>query len=458
LEKFIMVEKSRQPEIARRIADYVVAARPDDLPEPVRREALRSFVNIVGCMLGGARHEVIGLADDVLSEFSGPPQATLLGRARRADVLHAALINCFGSSIHAFDDTHEQAVVHPSGPVAAAILAMSERKRIAGPQFLLAFALGVEAICRLSKAISVPPAKGVFAWSQTGITAGIGAAVAAGKLLDLDPGRMRHAIGIALSQAAGFRGMFGSMCSSLMTAHGAQTGLRAAILAEKGFTSSEAALEGPYGFLDVFAERPDLEALAEGLGTRFEILRNTYKPYPCGVVIHPIIDACLELRRTYLMDPADIADVSVRVAPNALALTDRRHPKNGLEARVSLQHWVAVAFIRGTARIADMDINGAADEPTIARFQDRIETVGDDAIAPDGAEVTVRLQDGRSLISRVEHCVGSASRPMTDGELEQKFTNLAEAVIDPLRTREVIEMSWGVERLPDVGALARAAA
>ena len=292
-----MVETSRQLGIIK-VADYMVAVRPDDLPEPVRREALRSFVNILGCTLGGARHEVIGLADDVLSEFSGPPQATLLGRARRSDVLHAALINCFGSSIHAFDDTHEQAVVHPSGPVAAAVLAVSERKRIAGPQFLLAFALGVEAVCRLSKAISVPPAKGAFAWSQTGITAGIGAAVAAGKLLDLDPGRMRNAIAIALSQAAGFRGMFGSMCSSLMTAHGAQTGLRAAILAEKGFTGSEAALEGPHGFLDVFAERPDLPALAEGLGTRFEILRNTYKAYPCGVVIHPIIDACLELRRT----------------------------------------------------------------------------------------------------------------------------------------------------------------
>jgi 2-methylcitrate dehydratase PrpD len=326
----------------RRIADYIVAARPGDLPEPVRREALRSFVNIVGCTLGGARHDVIGLADDVLSEFSGPPQATLLGRARRADVLHAALINCFGSSVHAFDDTHAQAVVHPSGPVAAAILAVSERKPIEGRQFLLAFGLGVEMVCRLSKAISVPPAKGAFAWSQTGITAGIGAAVAAGKLLDLDPIRMRHAIGIALSQAAGFRGMFGSMCSSFMTAHGAQTGLRAAILAEKGFTSSEAALEGPYGFLDVFAEQPDAQALVEGLGTRFEILRNTYKPYPCGVVIHPIIDACLELRRTHSMEPADIATVSVRVGPKALALTDRRHPKDRLDARVSLYHWVAM--------------------------------------------------------------------------------------------------------------------
>jgi 2-methylcitrate dehydratase PrpD len=453
-----MTEKSRQLDITTRIADYIVAARPDDLPEPVRREALRSFVNIVGCTLGGARHNVIGLADDVLSEFSGPPQATLLGRARRADVLHAALINCFGSSIHAFDDTHEQAVVHPSGPVAAAALAISERQRVAGPQFLLAFVLGVEAVCRLSKAISVPPAKGVFAWSQTGITAGIGAAVAAGKLLELDPNRMRHAIGIALSQAAGFRGVFGSMCSSLMTAHGAQTGLRAAILAEKGFTSSEAALEGPHGFLDVFAEHSDAQALAEGLGTRFEILRNTYKPYPCGVVIHPIIDACLELRRTYSMDPADIAAVSVRVSPTALMLTDRRHPKNGLEARVSLQHWVAVSFIRGTARIEDMDTSGTVLEPTIVRFQDRVATVGDDAIAPDGAEVTVRLRDGRSLLSRVEHCVGSASRPMTDSDLERKFTGLAEAVIGPLRTRDVLEMSWGVERLADVGALARAAA
>jgi 2-methylcitrate dehydratase PrpD len=187
-------------------------------------------------------------------------------------------------------------------------------------------------------------------------------------------------------------------------------------------------------------------------------LRNTYKPYPCGVVIHPIIDACLELRRTYVIDPAQIAAVSVRVAPQALALTDRRHPKDRLGARVSLQHWVAISFIRGTARIEDMDTHTAVLEPTIVRFQDRIETIGDDTIAPDGAEVTVRLQDGRSLVGRVEHCVGSASRPMTDRDLEQKFTGLAEVVIGPLRTREVMEMCWSVETLSDVGVLARAAA
>lgn len=453
-----MAETSPPSDVTRRLAEHIAAARPEDLPEPVRREALRSFVNIVGCMLGGARHSVIGLADDVLSEFSGPPQATLLGRGRRADVLHAALINCFGSSIHGFDDTHEQAIVHPSGPVAAALLAMSERQRIAGPQFLLAFTLGVETICRLSKAISVPPAQGTIAWSQTGITAGIGAAVAASKILDLDAGRMGHAIGIAASQAAGFRGMFGSMCSSFMTAHGCQTGLRAAILAERGFTASEAAVPGPNGYLDVFAVHPDLPALVGDLGTRFEILRNTYKPYPGGVVIHPMIDACLDLRRTYAIDPAEIASVTVRAGPVALALTDRRHPRTGLAARVSLYHWVAIALVRGMARVDDLDTDSAVLDPAIADFQDRIEAVADDSIATDGAEVTVRLRDGRSFISRIEHCTGSASRPMTDRDLEQKFTGLAEPVIGAGRTRELIAMSWGVEALADVGQLARTAA
>jgi 2-methylcitrate dehydratase PrpD len=158
------------------------------------------------------------------------------------------------------------------------------------------------------------------------------------------------------------------------------------------------------------------------------------------------------------MDPADVAAVSVRVSPKALALTDRRHPKDNLGARVSLYHWVAIALTRGTARIQDMDTDSAVLEPTVVRFQEKVETIGDDAIAPDGAEVTVRLQDGRSLVSRVEHCIGSASNPMTDRDLEQKFTGLAEGVIGPLRTRDVLAMSWGVEGLRDVGALARAAA
>lgn len=453
-----MTDAAPRAGITARMANYFVTARPHDLPEDARHEALRSFVNIVGCMLGGARHEAVSLADDALLEFSGKPEATLIGRGRKSDVLHAALINCFSSNIHGFNDTHDQAVVHPSGPVAAAILTLSERKRIAGPQFLLAFALGVDAVCRLSKAISVPPAKGPISWSQTGVTAGIGAAVGAGRLLDLNVTQMQHAIGIALSEASGFRALFGSMTSSFLAAHSAHTGLRAAILAQKGFTSSETTLEGKNGFLDCFCEEPNLGALTEGLGTHFEISHNTYKPYPCGAVIHPIIDACLDLRRSHNLNPDDITAVKVRAAPKALALTDRPHPKDELDAHVSLQHWVAISFIRGTTLIEDMDTEGAVLDPGIVRFQDNVEAVADDAFEADGAEVQITLRDGRSLTSRIEHCIGSAARPMTDRELDTKFIGLAESVVGAERARDLLAMCWDVESSDDVGALAGAAA
>ena len=280
--------------VTTQLANYAAGIQYNELPASVRREAVRSIFNIVGCMLGGARHQGVEIADSALGCFSGPGKATLIGRGRRADPLHATLINCLASSIYSFDDTHEQAVVHPSGPVAAAALALAEMQPVSGQTLLTAFAVGVELECRLCKALTVPPAKGSMAWSGTGITGGIGAAVAAGRMLGLDMAGMRSAIGIALSQAAGFRAMHGSLCTPLMPAQAAQTGLRAALLAQAGFTSSPVALEGRYGYLSVYCETPDLDALTGGLGERFEILRNTYKPYPCGIVIHPIIDACLE--------------------------------------------------------------------------------------------------------------------------------------------------------------------
>src|SRR5579872_2236892 len=141
-----------------RLTDYILAARWSDLPDNVRRETLRSFFNILGCTIGGARHDVVVLADKSLAEYAGPPHATVIGRGRKADALHACLINCFGSSIYSYDDTHAEAVVHPAGPVASASLAIVERRPTRGADLLLPLALGIEMTCRLSKAVSVPPA------------------------------------------------------------------------------------------------------------------------------------------------------------------------------------------------------------------------------------------------------------------------------------------------------------
>jgi 2-methylcitrate dehydratase PrpD len=444
-------------DVTARLTDYICAARWTDLPDGVRRETLRSFVNIMGCTIGGARHDVVDLADRTLGEYSGAPHATVMGRGHMADALHACLINCLAPSIYSYDDTHAEAVVHPAGPVATAALALAERHPTNGTDLLLAFALGVEMTCRLSKAISVPPARGTVAWSQTGIAAGIGAAVAAAKLLQLDVTRLQYAIGIALSQAAGFRVMHATMVSSLMPAQGAQTGLRAAVLAEHGFTASPAALEGRYGFLEVFAETPHLPALVDGLGERFEILRNTYKPYPCGIVIHPIIDACLQLRHEHAIDASSIDTVRITASPGAMALCDRRNPQNELQAHVSLYHWTAATLIRGLARIEELQDRTVRD-PAIATFQDKVEASGEAGMAADAAEVTITLKDGRRHTCRIDHCIGSASNPMTDAQLSGKFTELTEPVIGAARSKQLLDRSWTVEGMADAGDLARAAA
>ena len=444
-------------EITRQLTDYIASASWTDLPEPVRRETLRSFFNIMGCTIGGARHTVVDLADRSLRDYTGAPHATLLGRGAKADALHACLINCLASSIYAYDDTHAEAVVHPAGPVATAALALAETRPVSGAEFLLALALGIELTCRLSKAISVPPAKGTVAWSQTGITAGIGAAVAAAKLVRLDATRLQYAIGIALSQAAGFRVMHATMVSSLMPAQGAQTGLRAAVLAQHGFTASLAALEGRYGFLEVFAETPNVSVLSDGLGERFEILRNTYKPYPCGIVIHPIIDACLHLRREHAVDASSVDKVSIKASPGAMALCDRRNPQNELQAHVSLYHWTAAALIRGKAGIQELQ-DPTVQDPAVIGFQDKVEATGDPSMAADATEVTITLKDGTRHRCRVDHCVGSASNPMTNEQLTRKYTDLAETVVGKTRAKELAERSWAVESMTEVGELARAAA
>jgi len=438
------------------LAAYAVQARFADLPDAVRREARRSLLNIVGCVLGGARHAGVDAAHAALAPFTGAASATLMGRGDKSDPLHAALINGLASSVYSFDDTHEQAVVHPSGPVAAPALALAEIHPVSGETLLLAFALGVELECRLCKSLTVPPAKGSLAWSGTGITGPLGAAIAAGRMLGFDMPTMRTAMGIALAQSAGFRAMHGSLCTPMMAAQASQTGLRAAFLARAGFTSSPAALEGRYGYLSVFSESPDLDALAGDLGSRWEILRNTYKPYPCGIVIHPIIDACLHLRADHAADA--IAAVDIQASPGTMALCNNRNPKDELQAHVSLHHWAAVCFIRGTARIEDMDTETAVRDPALMAFQDKVQATLDPALSSDAAVVTIRMHDGSHHTCRIDHCIGSAQRPMTDDELAAKFAAMATPVLGAGRTQGLLELCRGVETLADAGDLARAAA
>ena len=185
------------------LVDYVVSSRLEDVPADVRHEACRALVNIVGCSLGGAEEEAVGIAIAALGRYAGAPTAAVLGRKDRYDPLFASLLNGVASHVHDFDDTTPSNYIHPSSPVASALFAYASETPVSGRDFLLAFILGFETISRIGAATY--PAHYAAGWHSTGSIGVFGAAVGVGKLLGLDAPRMTHAVSLAATQSAGLR-------------------------------------------------------------------------------------------------------------------------------------------------------------------------------------------------------------------------------------------------------------
>jgi 2-methylcitrate dehydratase PrpD len=394
-------------DVTRTLARYLVKSRWEDIPQRVRHEASRALLNWLGCAVGSCRHETVECALAAVRPFSGPPQAAVLGRAERLDILHAALVNGISSHVLDFDDTHVKAI-HPSAPVLPALLAYAEWRRISGAELAHAFVLGVEAEERVG--LSVFPEHYEAGWHITGTAGVFGAAAAAGKLLALDEQRMTWALGIAATQAAGLQEMFGSMCKSLHPGRAAQNGLTAALLAASGFTSSERAIEAPRGFARVASTRFDPAVITEGLGERFELLSNMYKPYACGLVVHAAIDGCIEICREHGLAPDAIEAVELTVSPLVLRLTGKAAPQSGLEGKFSVYHAVAAAIVHRSAGEAQFS-DACVRDPRVVAVRKRITTREDTAIGRTEARVTIRTRDGRKLARHVEHALGRWRAP-----------------------------------------------
>lgn len=435
------------------LARFVVEHRYADVPEQVRHEAARSFLNWVGCAVGGSRHETVERALAALAEFSGPPQATVLGRGDRLDVMSAALMNGITSHTFDFDDTHLKTVIHPSAPVASAILALSERSPIKGADFVHAFILGVEAECRIGS--SVYPAHYDIGWHITG-TAGIfGVAAAAGRLLGLTEQQMTWAFGIAATQSSGLREMFGTMSKPFHPGNAARNGLLAALLAQRNFTSSDRSIEAKRGFAHVLSSEFKPAEITEGLGETWEIALNTYKPFACGIVIHPVIDGCIQLRNERKLKAEDIEGIVLKVHPLVLELTGKKTPQTGLEGKFSVYHSAAVAIIHGAAGEAQYS-DACVRDPAVIALRGRVTAVADAEVHEDQSHVAIKLRSGGTLEKFIEHAIGSLERPMSDGGLEAKFRTLAGGILARSETEKLIQLCWDVEKLADVGEVARA--
>jgi len=441
-------------DVTRTLARYIVSAKPSDLPGPVRKEAARTLLNWVGCTLGGSRHETVGIAISAMAPFAGSAQASILGRKERFDILNAALINGISSHVLDYDDTHSRNIIHPAGPVISAILALSEHHPISGNDFVNALVLGVDAECRIGN--SVYPKHYDVGWHITGTAGVFGAAAASGKLLGLSEQQMLWAIGLAATQPVGLQEMFGSMTKSFHPGRAAQNGLTAALLASKNFTSSEQSLEAKYGWANVVSAARNYDDITKKLGESFEISKNTYKPFACGVVMHPTIDGCIQLRTENKLPADEIDRVELRVHPLVMQLTSKKSPQTGLEGKFSIYHAASVALVEGAGGI-DQFSDRAVRDRTIASLRDRVSIVVDSSMHEDQVRIALTTKNGRRLEKFVEHAVGSLDHPMSDKDLESKFVGLATGVLSPDRQRKLMDLCWSVEGLPKAAVVADAA-
>ncbi|MDR3438556.1 MmgE/PrpD family protein [Telmatospirillum sp.] len=447
-------DQASAKDVTRRLADYVVSAKPSDLPAPVRKEAARTLLNWIGCAVGGSRHETVDIAIGALAPFSGPAQASVLGRSEKLDVLHAALMNGISSHIFDFDDTHLKTVIHPAGPVASALLALSEYRPVSGRDFLNALVLGIEVECRIGN--SVYPAHYDIGWHITGTTGVFGAAAAAGKLLGLDTRQMVWALGLASTQPVGLREMFGTMTKSFHPGRAAQNGLTAAFLAAGNYTSSEQGLEARRGWANVLSTTHNFREITEKLGETYEISLNTYKPFACGIVTHPTIDACIQLRNEHQLLADQIDRIELKVHPLVLELTGKKTPQRGLEGKFSIYHTAAIAIVEGAAGEPQFS-DRAVRDPVVVGLRDRVVATIDPAIHEEQVRVIVAMKDGRRFEKYIEHALGSVLHPMSDEQLEGKFSSLAQGILTRDRIRTLMDLCWTIEDQEDAAVLARTA-
>jgi 2-methylcitrate dehydratase PrpD len=444
-----VVAETDAPPITRILAEFVAGHPAGRLPPGIEHEAHRTLYNWLGCAIGASRHEAGEAALAAVQMLQPAPQASVLGRGEQVDMGSAALVNGITSHTFDFDDTHLKTIIHPAGPVASAALALAEHRAASGRALLDALVLGIDVACRVGNAIY--PDHYDRGWHITGSTGMLGAAAACARLLGLDAQRTAMALGIAASQPTGLREQFGTMSKPFHPGAAARAGLMSALLASRGFTASVRAVVAPRGFVQVVSDKRAWHEVTDALGERFEIAFNTYKPFACGVVIHPAIDACVQLRARGVA-PEQVERIELRVHPLVLELTGKQAPKDGLQGKFSVYHGCAVGLLYGRAGEPEFS-DATVHDARVVALRNRVHATVDTAVAEEAVVATARLRDGRVVEVRVDHAIGSLHNPLSDADLEAKFGSLVSPVLGDARMRQITSAWRRVASLPDVRAL-----
>jgi 2-methylcitrate dehydratase PrpD len=440
---------TQAPPITAILAKFVAGHRSRGWSDAVEHEAHRTFYNWLGCAIGAARHEAADAAMAAVQMLQPAAQATVLGRAEQVDMASAALVNGITSHTFDFDDTHLKTIIHPAGPVASAVLALAEQRGANGRTVVDALVLGIDVACRIGNVMY--PDHYDRGWHITGSTGMLGAAAGCARVLGLNEQQTAMALGIAASQPVGLREQFGTMTKPFHPGGAARAGLMSALLASQGFTASPRALEAPRGFVQVASDKRAWHEVTDELGERFEISFNSYKPFACGIVIHPSIDACVQLRAQGVR-PEQVQRIELRVHSLVLELTGKKEPKDGLQGKFSVYHGCAVGLIHGRAG-EDEFSDAVVNDPQVVALRNKVQATVDDSIDEAAVRVTAVLADGRRVEVRVDHAIGSLENPLSDAQLEGKFSELVHPVLGDARASQITAACWQLATAQDVRTL-----
>ena len=453
--------------LTQEVVSFVHGTRYRDIPREVVRLAQGFVLDGLGVMLCGSTEKGSRILQAYVRRLGGKEEATVIGPRFMAPAPKAALVN--GASGHAMDyddtqlSTSKEAVygllTHPTVPVLSAVLAVGEKDRISGEDFLLAYILGVEVECRIADAID--PRHYQAGFHSTATIGGLGAAMAVGKILGLREEALARALGMAASMASGLRENFGTMTKPLHAGRAAENGVTAAELAEKGFTSATNIIEARRGFFNAMAGGGDESKITGRLGRPYFMQEPgiSIKPYPSGSLSHPAQDVILALVKRHDLHAEEIASVEVGTnsnVPNALIYP---MPKTALEGKFSIPFCMAVAVLERKAGIAQFT-DRKARAPKMVEFMKRVTLYVDPELEALGydqvrSRVRVKLKDGRTIEGRADVARGHPLKPMSWGELGDKFRDCARLALPSKQTEEAIDQVAGLDRMKSILPLIR---
>lgn len=443
-------------DVTARIARFVVETQFEKIPAQAVATAKTAVLDCLGVALAGSKEESAKICAQIARQESAREETTVLGQGFKSSALQAAFAN--GTAAHASDYDHSFTLTgQPMAPIIPAVFSLGESLRASGRQILEAYVAGFEVTGKLVFSLRRATEDG---WHAPGTLGVFGASAACAKLLGLNPSQVEMALGITASMAGGVVANFGTMSKPLHVGLAARNGILAAKLAQSGYTANAQGIEAGVGFYENFyrSTTADIQPLEE-IGKSYALVTDgiRIKPYPCGGLVHPAIDAMLELRAQHGITADGVQSIDVDVTKHTYNRIVFRVPQTGLQGKFCMGYLLARAIIDGKVSL-DAFTDAAVRDQNILLLAERVRMRLDPNLkARDGGgrpcRVTVRMKNGQTYAREAEHAKGSPEIPMTRDELKAKFWLCARQAISDSSAERALEYVERLETLEDIRPL-----